>query len=545
MAKPYENLKLYFGDIHNHCAVGYGHGSLEDSYHNARLQLDFVCVTVHAHWGDMPEGEERLAEVVAYHKDGFLRSREAWPYMQEVVEANYQPGKFVSFLGFEWHSMEHGDRNIVFNGSQGEIIYASTLDELHAGLSRLAEQGIEGFAFAHHIGYKRGYRGINWNTFNPKYSPLVEIISMHGASESNETAYQYLHTMGPRDWQSTYQYGLNQGYLVGAFGSTDHHSAHPGSYGHGRLATWSDALTREGIWDAFKNRRTYALSGDRIHLEFSLNGEPLGSVLPFTKERQVELAIRGGDALDYVEIIYNNSPIYRWNGKPMEQSHQTDEPVLVYVEIGWGERDKNVDWDVELETIGAEILRTEPRFRGPEVVAPEKYTSEECAFSNWERISPTCVRFSTRTWGNPTTTTASTQGIALEISGNKESRIRAVINGKPVEVTLEELFQGSKSGYLGGFLTPAYRFHQAIPERAYTARITYDHEADGSGRDWYYVRVRQKMDSGRGALPSGWSRPYDNKRPWSFSHHFPCSRRSIQTHTPSTFQQILLEKPIM
>jgi hypothetical protein len=492
MSNPYENLNLYYGDIHNHCSVGYGHGSLEDSYRNARLQLDFVCVTVHAHWADMPTGEERLAEVIAYHEEGFKRSREAWPYVQNMVEANYQPGKFVSFLGFEWHSMEHGDRNVVFNGSQGEILYASTLDELHKGLRRLAEKGIEGFAFAHHIGYKQGYRGINWSTFDSKYSPLVEVISMHGASESNNTAYPFLHTMGPRDWESTYQYGLSQGYLVGAFGSTDHHSAHPGSYGHGRLAAWSDTLTREGIWEAIKNRRTYALSGDSMRLEFSLNGAPIGSVVPFKKERQIELSVQGGDALDYVDIIYNNTPIYRWNDLPMKKPYKSGEPVKVYLEVGWGERNKNIDWNVELEIIDGMIISIEPRFRGHEVVAPEEDANQECAFSSWERTSPTCVRFSTLTWGNPTTTTASTQGIALEIPGNKDSRIRAVINGKPVEVTLEELIKGAKSGYLGGFLTPAYRFHQAVPERAYTARITFDHEADGSGRDWYYVRVRQK-----------------------------------------------------
>ena len=26
-----KNLSLYLGDIHNHCAVGYGHGSLEEA----------------------------------------------------------------------------------------------------------------------------------------------------------------------------------------------------------------------------------------------------------------------------------------------------------------------------------------------------------------------------------------------------------------------------------------------------------------------------------------------------------------------------------
>lgn len=492
MTEDLNKLNLYYGDIHNHCAIGYGHGSLEDSYRNARLQLDFVCVTVHAHWGDMPEGEERLRDTINYHKEGFRRSREAWPYVQKVVEKHYQPGEFVSFLGFEWHSMEHGDRNIVFNGLQGEIIYASTLAELHEGLNRLAEEGIEGFAFAHHIGYRQGYRGVNWGTFDPKYSPLVEIMSMHGASESNETAYPYLHTMGPRDWESTYQYGLAQGYVVGAFGSTDHHSAHPGSYGHGRLAVWASELTRAGIWEAIKNRRTYALTGDRIQLDFSLNGAPLGSIVPFARERMIELDIRGGDALDYIEVLHNNQPIFRWNGPVRPATLKAGEPVLVYVEVGWADRGVNVDWEVMLEAVGAEILRVEPRFRGPEVVAPDADASHDCAFSRWEQPAPGQAKFSTRTWGNPTTTTASTQGMLLELKGDAQSRLRGTFNGKVVEVNLADLYQGARSGYLGGFLTPAYRFHQAVPETLYTSQFQFEHEGSGRSQDWYYVRVRQK-----------------------------------------------------
>ena len=108
---------------------------------------------------------------------------------------------------------------------------------------------------------------------------------MHGASESAAAPYPYLHTMGPRDWRSTYHYGLAQGHLAGAVGSTDHHSAHPGSYGHGRLGAWAPELTRDVIWDAIQQRRVYALTGDRIALAFALNDGLMGQVLPPTAQR--------------------------------------------------------------------------------------------------------------------------------------------------------------------------------------------------------------------------------------------------------------------
>jgi hypothetical protein len=209
--QTYNQLNLYYGDLHNHCAVGYGHGGLDDSFHNARLQLDFAAVTVHAHWPDIPIGEPRLAGLVDYHRRGFMKSAEAWPYVQETVAANNEPGRFATFLAFEWHSRRFGDHNIYFNGDEGEIIRVADLDEMRQALRGWQARGTDALLLPHHIGYKQGYRGINWQTFNPEFSPVVEIMSMHGASESPDAPYPYLHTMGPRDWHSTYQYGLAQG----------------------------------------------------------------------------------------------------------------------------------------------------------------------------------------------------------------------------------------------------------------------------------------------------------------------------------------------
>ena len=72
----------------------------------------------------------------------------------------------------------------------------------------------------HHIGYKKGYRGINWDRFNETASPIVEIMSMHGASESRYATPAYLHTMGPVCGENTMQGGLARGFRFGVVGST-------------------------------------------------------------------------------------------------------------------------------------------------------------------------------------------------------------------------------------------------------------------------------------------------------------------------------------
>jgi hypothetical protein len=490
----YEELNPYFGDLHNHCAVGYGHGSAEDAFNNARLQLDFAAVTPHAHWPDMPLDESRLDRTVEYHRAGFQRTQEEWERFREVVERFNRPGRFATFLGFEWHSMAYGDHHVIYNGSQGEILRPDSLEEMRGALRRQAERGIEGFVIPHHIGYKRGYRGINWAAFDSSFSPVVEIMSMHGASESDQGPYPFLHTMGPRDWESTFQYGLTEGHIAGAVGSTDHHSAHPGSYGHGRLGAWGRSLTRDAIWEAIRSRRTCALTGDCIRLAFSVNGQPMGSVLPADPERQIEIAVEGGDAIDEIVLFYNNTPLQIWKGKtrPREVSGAALDRYKIHFEVGWGERNQDVDWEVTLQVIDGELVSVEPRFRGREVVEPQAEEQASYHFSRWERAGEAGMWFNTRTWGNPTTTTSSTQGASLEVLGLPQSRIRAVVNGQASERSLGDLIEGARAGYLGRFLTPAYYFHRAVPSQEFLQSVSADHKAGRSARDWYYVRVRQK-----------------------------------------------------
>ena len=58
-------------------------------------------------------------------------------------------------------------------------------------------------AIPHHIGYRAGYRGINWDAYREDVSPFVEIFSLHGCSLSDDAPYPMLHDMGPRDAGST------------------------------------------------------------------------------------------------------------------------------------------------------------------------------------------------------------------------------------------------------------------------------------------------------------------------------------------------------
>ena len=47
-------MDIFWGDLHNHCGITYGTGSLEYALKIARNHLDFATVTPHAFWPDMP-----------------------------------------------------------------------------------------------------------------------------------------------------------------------------------------------------------------------------------------------------------------------------------------------------------------------------------------------------------------------------------------------------------------------------------------------------------------------------------------------------------
>lgn len=495
--QAYEGLHAYYGDLHNHCGISYGHGSLEEALLNAREQLDFCSVTGHASWPDMPAGDAQVQYLVDYHVEGFARLAAQWPEVQRLTEAYHEDGKFVTFLSHEMHSCADGDRTILYDNAAGDILTAESVPALHKRLRQLRREGVGVIAFPHHIGYRRGQRGINWDTFAEEFAPVVEIISMHGCSEANENTRPFLHVMGPSDHESTMQYGLEQGHFFGVIGSTDHHSAHPGSYGHGRTGLWAAACTREAIWEALEARRTYALTGDRIQLEFAIDQAPMGSQLAATDKRLIEFHVCGGGPLDCIDIVKSGELVRRFSECDFARPTPSDlVRTKLHFEVGWGERQVQTDWDVRFGIADGQVLAVEPRFRGPEVVSPLEADSNAPAshhLSHWQPAGPLGVRFTTTTRGNPNNSTNASQGVCLEVEMPAQAEVRAVVNGHLAAMPLQRLLEGARAGRLGKIGTAGYRFNRAPRQWEFDWEGRFEDTACQAG-DVYYLRVRQKND---------------------------------------------------
>ncbi|MDF1751783.1 MAG: DUF3604 domain-containing protein [Verrucomicrobiales bacterium] len=495
---PYQNFVPLFGDMHNHCGISYGHGSLEDALSNAREQLDFVSITGHAHWPDMPEANERIQYIIDFHEEGFARLKSVWNDMMKTLRERNEEGEFVIFPGFEVHFCATGDRNMLYKDLDGEILYPSDLADLHAKLQSLREAGKDSIAQPHHVGYRIGTRGIDWDSFDPAFAPFVEMLSMHGCSESSENTRPFLHSMGPSDWETTIAAGLEKGHIFGFSGGTDHHSGHPGSYGHGRTGLWAENGTREAIWQALYARRMYALTGDRIDLKFSVNGAAMGSVIPVDKQREIKIDISAGGAIDCVDVIKNGKLLRRFSQTDVPESATQPETVRtkIHLELGWGAKHRSAEWNVEFGVEDGKLLHAEPRFRGLEVVSPSERDAEDGESfygSKVNQINEQCVTFETVSNGNATNSTSATQGMCIEVEMPVSAKVYAIMNGVRAEHTLADLMKGARSGSADHTDAPSWRFNRApSPEELNWSFSFTDEDTEEAG--FYYVRVRQTND---------------------------------------------------
>jgi hypothetical protein len=275
--------RVLWGDLHGHSNFSDGTGVPEDYFAYARdvSALDVVALTDHDHWGMLP----------------LVDHPELWSEIREQTRRFYEPGRFVTLLGFEWTSWIYGHRHVLYRGDEGELY-----DSVDPGTEHptqlwdaLAKAGHDALTFAHHSG--GGPVATDWSIApDPRFEPLVEIVSIHGNSEALD-APQVLHEPVPGHFVRD---ALARGYTLGFVGSGDRHDGHPGAYQveppqGGLAAIIAEEPTREAVFEALRARRVYATNGARILLRMALSGHPMGA--------RVSVGSEGFTGGLYVQVI--------------------------------------------------------------------------------------------------------------------------------------------------------------------------------------------------------------------------------------------------
>ena len=486
---PYGDYKLYWGDLHTHCNITYGHGSMEDALEAATQQLDFCSIVAHALWPDIPgKDDSRLAWVIDYHVQAFERLRKNWTNVQDLNLRYLKPGKFVTFLGYECHNMKHGDHNVYNLDPRAPIVEAASIPDLKEKL-----RGRKALVIPHHMGYINGYRGFNWDSFTEgDQTPFVEIFSRHGCAETDIAPYPNLHDMGPRSHEGTAEVGLKRGKKFGMIASTDQHAGYPGSYGDGRVAVFAAELTPESLWEAFLARRVYGTTGEKIVLDFRVDDTMMGREIGGDARRKIYLAVEGNDFLDYVDVVKNGCVLERVSAPFLPRAPAGDIiRAKVRIEWGWNKEEGYTEWNGALELTDGRLLSVTPCFRGLPVTSPQKGLEHKTMVSRMLDKNDTSCAFLSYTSKNPNTLTPTTDSVVLEVEMPRTSAIRASVNGKKFEHSLAELLEGARSHFLVGWLSEAISFHRAVPEAGFIIENDLIDSAPENETDYYYLRVRQ------------------------------------------------------
>lgn len=464
------SLSVYVGDIHNHSGISYGYGTIENAIRFASVQLDFFSVTGHFAWPDMENSEMNIPkDVLAYHKAGFEKLRRNWPHVKKVM-AESQNDDLVPFLSYEYHSFYYGDYTVLCKDISEDLPADVEAGAPDLRLKRLlqADEGQRDrfICTPHHIGYKKGYRGINWDEFNETVSPLVEICSMHGCAESMETRLKYMHTMGPRSGLNTYQGGLSKKYHFGVCGSTDHHNSAPGSYGAGRTVLYASCLDRDEIWKSLNDRKTCAAVGDPFPVMLFAGGAFSGEIVYNAPEIvSFDAYVSAFDKLEKVELIQAGRVVA---GQYCFDVERTQERGFVSFMFGWGKKHLPCSWDICLHIDGGRFISASPRLRGVDMVDPLDVPKDGGDFLPSFEESAEMVKLHVVTDGNATSVTDSTQGFVCEIEAPDDAvlelNVICIWAGHRIERkyirTMIQLRSGQDTEYVDGFVSPAIEIGQ-------------------------------------------------------------------------------------
>jgi hypothetical protein len=493
-------MNLYWADLHNHNEIGYGKGGLERAYRLARGSLDVYAFTPHSWWPDIPDDPQARD----YHLRGFERVKENWDRLTELANGANEDGRFAAFIAFEWHSLRWGDYCVYFPGCSGSVRRAASVQELREFVSRNGA-----LMLPHHLAYRRGWRGTDWEAFDETCSPTVEVFSEHGNSLEADSHFGMLrHSMGGSDRGQTAAEQLRGGRRIGFTAGTDDHYGYPGSYGEGLTGVYAESLTRESVFEALRQRHVYAVTGDRIRLSFTLGRNMMGDILPRDTERLLRFEVCGLGPIDYVELVKNGAPAARWtssaanacaaNGPAAEgtssggpaSAGRADTPRLLRIEWGWdGLSSRRVTrWRIRVNVDRGRILQAIPCFCGGPDVLEEEDSLRRSGEHMVEISSATC-----RTSFHPT------HAAVLALEAGPDTRIRVEATGswgeQPFHRTLDLLGRELSGGdmhaeILPVFTAPKIKLH-TLHDPAFL-RAEGEWEDPHPGEDFYYIKVQQK-----------------------------------------------------
>jgi hypothetical protein len=270
----------------------------------------------------------------------------------------------------------------------------------------------------------------------------------------------------------------------------------------------AEELTRESLWKAFKARRVYGVTGDRILIDFRVNDGIMGSIIRTRGKRLIRVKVNCSDALDRIEIIKNGRVIEtychqgRWDlPRPGQRSR-----FKVRIEVGWGPRPNELEvpdrkWHGELTLDRGRIVGFEPCWISPghgqpqwqggqltfDMVSSSKNLKERYQNANvFEFESEAGAKLKLGLSGLEETATVADLAEGSRILWYRDECVRMLekLTGlKPGSPERDDIY------YIMAYLA---KIHRVIPEAGYQAEVAVEDDEPLKGETNYRVRVEQR-----------------------------------------------------
>jgi len=284
---PGAAYNTYFGYLHAHSELSDGTGTPEEAYAGARdAGLDFFALTDHA----------ELMRLWPWEND--------WGHARAAADAADEPGRFAALWGFEWSSPLYGHLNVINSQDYTDCLARFRLEDFYDWLVKRPEA----FGRFNHPG------SFDFTIFDLLHFRLFEhaVPQMVGVECWNgDDGFDVYHYAG--NWTGPEPYidlANLKGWRVGALGAEDNHRADWGRMGQFRTGVLATELTRDGIVDAYLNRRFYATEDGNLCLDFRCAGYPMGSVLDGgPRVFEVSAYDRDGETFEEVRLYRNGELI--------------------------------------------------------------------------------------------------------------------------------------------------------------------------------------------------------------------------------------------
>ena len=316
-------FQRYFGQLHSHTQYSDGAGSLDSALAYVKAlpdnaNVDFVAFTDHSNYFDSknnPNVEAALYDM-SLVKDS--DPSHSWATYKNTVAAfnAANVGKMVAIAGFE----------MTWSGGPGHINTFNTPGIVSRNNTTLNNKTKDAGLQAYYklLSQKEGANSIS--QFNHPGTTFGNFIDF-GYWDAVVDTRMYMVEVGNGEGQigaggyypsyEQYIMALDKGWHVAPTNNQDNHKGRWGNANDARDVILTDDFTEDGIYAALRARRMYATEDKNLELDYTVNGNMMGSIIDVPAKLNFEISFNDPDRTDSiakVELVVNSGKVaYTWN----------------------------------------------------------------------------------------------------------------------------------------------------------------------------------------------------------------------------------------